>query len=373
MPTMPPGPWVLVIGCHRSGTSAVTGALAALGLHGVDPADRMDRLDSNPEHWESLAAALFDEDLLTGLGAAWDAPPAAGSGAPVPAVGAPGADGPDPVAIMAAAYPEPGPVVWKDPRACLLLPYWRSVLPGPLTAVFVWREPLAVARSLHTRDGIPLADGLALWEHYNRTAAIGLQGIDTYVLDYASVVEDPKGALGGLSHWLGGIERFAPWADAWDDEAAAQSIDVGLRHQTARQEPEDGTLPDDHRGVADWLVALAGGHRPLDTVPPGPTTVWPEAVLAGRREQARLVRKLDGQSEALHTEFAEVRATIESLLRNREAKLAEARNEAATLGHLLEGERMRYEGVRQELDRMLASTSWKVTRPLRAAIAKLAR
>lgn len=358
MTTMPAGPWVLVIGCHRSGTSAVTGALAALGLHGVDPSDRMERLASNPEHWESLAAALYDERLLAGLGAAWDAPPATGAELPAPD---PDAGGRGPADIMAAAYREPGPVVWKDPRACLLLPYWREVLPGPLTAVFVWREPLAVARSLHTRDGIPLADGLALWERYNRSAASGLQGVDTYVLDYASVIDDPGAALGGIVDWLGGMERFAPWSDGWDPGAAARSVDVGLRHETAKDEPGDGTLPDDHRGMAEWLAAQAGAHGPLDTEPPGPVSVWPEAVLAGRREQVRL----DHRITALQAEFAEARVTLESLLRNREAKLSVARQQ-------LEGEVLRYEGVRAELDRMLGSTSWKVTKPLRSIMSRLA-
>jgi hypothetical protein len=366
--TIPTGPWVLVIGCHRSGTSAVTGALTALGLQGVDPSDRIDTLPSNPEHWESLAAGLFDEDLLASLDAAWDAPPAVGVEPLAPSSDRK-AEGPDPAPIMAAAYPYPGPIVWKDPRACLLLPYWRAVLPGPLTAVFVWREPLAVARSLHTRDGIPLADGLALWEHYNRSATSGLQGVDTFVLDYASVVKDPLEALGDVSAWLGGLERFAPFAEGWDVEAAAEVVDAGLRHESARDEPEDGSLPDDHRGVAEWLVARAGGHRPLDYAPPAPTSVWPEAVLAGRRERALLVREI----QARQAEFADVRTTIESLLRNREAKLAEARNDASTLRQQLQGERMRYEGVRAELDRVLASTSWKATRPLRATIARLSQ
>jgi hypothetical protein len=339
----------------------VTGALAAMGLHGVAPVDRMDNLSSNPEHWESLAAALFDESLLAGLGAAWDAPPAFDAEFPVP----------DPrskaTAIMATAYPDLGPVVWKDPRACLLLPYWRAVLPGPLTAVFVWREPLAVARSLQTRDGIPLADGIALWEHYNRSAARGLQGVDTFVLNYASVVNDPLTALGDVKAWLGNFERFAPYFEGWNVGAAAAAVDVDLRHESAKEGQNDGTLPDDHRIVAEWLVNQAGGHRPLDTVPAAPTSVWPAAVLSGRRAQARLVRDIKAQQ----AEFAEVQATIEGLLRNREAKLAEARHDASSLHQQLEGERMRYEGVRAQLDRVLASTSWKATRPLRAAIARL--
>ena len=345
MTTMPTGPWVLVIGCHRSGTSAVTGALVALGLHGVDPADRADPLDSIPQRWESRSVAEFDDHLLTRLGGAWDAPPADAAEALLPSSPS-GAQGLDPAGIMAAAYPESGPLVWKDPRACLLLPYWRAVLPEPLTAVFVWRDPLATAQALHHRDGIPLADGLALWEHYNRSAAIGLRGIDTYVLDYASAVADPRKSLGGVSDWLSGIDRFASWVDTWDHDAAARAIDEGLRHQTAGADPDDGALPVDQQVVAEWLRSVAGAHTPLKTSPPGPLSLWPEALVASRRAQ---------------------------LAWNRTIRLNEIRREREidTVRHLLDDERLRLEGSRRELERMRASTSWKVTAPLRSLMAKL--
>jgi hypothetical protein len=240
-----------------------------------------------------------------------------------------------------------------------------------------------VARSLHTRDGIPLADGLALWEHYNRSAAAGLRGIDTYIIEYASMTEDPHRALGDLGAWLGDFERFAPFADKWDMAAAVEAVDSGLRHESARMKPDDGTLPDDHRGVAEWLVAQSGAHLPLASEPPLPKTGWPEAVLAGRREQARLahvIKKGNLRRGVLPDEFAEILATVENLLHNRETKLTEARHDAVTLQKQLEvermrneGVRMRYEGVRAELDRLLGSTSWKVTRPLRSVIGKLSR
>jgi len=359
---MPEGPWVLVIGCHRSGTSAVTGALVALGLQGVDPADRMEYLASNPEHWESLGAAMYDEALLTRVDAAWDAPP--------PRAAEPlvvDDDGlADPAAVMAAAYPGTGPLVWKDPRACLLLPHWRRLLPGPLTVVFVWREPLGVARSLHTRDGMPLVDGLALWERYNRSAAAGLQGVDTYVVDYDDVLEDPEGALGAVAGWMAGLGRFGTQADAWDVAAAAATIDRTLHHETAREEAPDG-LPQVHGAVADWLRDQAGAHAPLDTQPEPPGSPWPEAVLETRREAARWRRASEARDAALvaqAAEHAEIVSLLEALVRSRDVRVH-------VLTSDLEGEAQRYAGIQAELDRVLGSTSWKVTAPLRAALAKL--
>jgi hypothetical protein len=358
---MPAGPWVLVVGCHRSGTSAVTGSLVAMGLHGVDPGDRMDNPTSNPEHWESLSAALLDERLLEGLGAAWDAPPPADA----PPV-LPDADGAaEAVAVMAGAYPVPGPVVWKDPRACLLLPYWRALLPAPLAAVFVWREPLAVARSLHTRDGMALADGLALWEHYNRSAALGLQGVDTYVLGYESLVADPATVLGRLGAWLDGTGRLTPASGSWDVAGAAALIDGTLRHESSAVGPDPATLPSEHPAMADWLANRHGAHRPLAVAPPPPASPWPEALLGVRRELARYRGMVDG----LDRERARLQADLGQAVAERDAervRLDGARQE-------VEGERLRAEGERvtaaallDALEHMRESTSWKATAPLRA-------
>jgi hypothetical protein len=359
---MPEGPWVLVIGCHRSGTSAVTGALVALGLQGVDPSDRIETQVSNPEHAESLSAGLYDEAILARLDAAWDAPPPMAS---EPVV-VDDEELADPAAIMAAAYPGTGPLVWKDPRACLLLPHWRRLLPGPLTVVFVWREPLGVARSLHTRDGMPLVDGLALWERYNRSAAAGLQGVDTFVVEYDHVLQDPAGALGSIADWMAGLGRFNAHADGWDVAAAAATIDRTLHHETAQGEIPDGLLRV-HQGVAEWLQAHAGVHGPLVTQPPPPESLWPEAVLATRREAARWRRTVEARDAELvrrAAEHAEVVSILEALVRSRDQRIQ-------VLNSDLEGEAQRYSGIKAELERIKGSTSWKVTAPLRAALAKL--
>ena len=361
-PALPPGPWVLVVGAHRSGTSAVTGALAALGLQGVDEADRMAWEASNPEHWESLAAALYDDELLDGMGGSWDAPPEAGRPGPAP-------DPARAAAIMAAAYPGDRPPVWKDPRVCLLLPWWRQVLPGPLTAVFVWRDPVAVARSLEARDGMPFAYGLALWERYVRSAAAGLAGVDTYVLDYADLVDDPAATVATLAGWLGARAALAPWSDSFDAAAAAATVEAGLRHQG----DADEQLPKDTRVLADWLPGLSGGHTPFEAAPPAVVSAWPEAVLAVRRERLALERRLE-RAEAdvsrLDDELVRTRAdTVELERQLRQGYQAEIDR---VVGELREA-RDEAQRVTEELEGVRTSTSWKVTAPLRSTAARLQR
>jgi len=292
-PTMPAGPWVVVVGMHRSGTSALTGALGALGFQTNRPEDRMDWPESNPEHWESLSLALHDDDLVQRLGGTWDAPPPLSPGWEEGTIAR---SMPDPAPIVAAAYPDQGPLVWKDPRICLLLPYWRRLIPGPLTAVLVWRSPVAVARSLEKRDGLPLAVGIALWERYNRSALAGLQGVDTYVVHYEAVLAAPDRALESLTGWFDSLERFAGWRGRWRRTEAAGSLVADLRHQSG---DHDGLLLSEHHLMLDCLTSLSGGQDPLGPVELPPESPWSTALLESRRQEHERGRELAAAREAL--------------------------------------------------------------------------
>ena len=81
----------------------------------------------------------------------------------------------------------------KDPRLCLTWPVWRGLLPGDKqVVVYVYREPLAVARSLRKRHGFPLAFGLLLWEHYNRLALTALSDSDYVCISYAQMASNRR-------------------------------------------------------------------------------------------------------------------------------------------------------------------------------------
>lgn len=75
----------------------------------------------------------------------------------------------------------------KDPRLCLTLPLWMKLAPSALV-VFVYRAPLAVAKSLQKRNHFPLQMGLALWEIYNRRALEALRDSDFLRINFDSVI-----------------------------------------------------------------------------------------------------------------------------------------------------------------------------------------
>ena len=212
----------------------------------------------------------------------------------------------DPGGLLTVAFVDGGPSVWKDPRVCLLLDYWREALTGPLAAVLVWRSPLAVARSLAQRDGIAEVDGLALWERYNRSALSGLFGVDTYVAQYESIVADPGRFVGQVAGWLGTLDQFAPHADQWNRDVAAASIDRSLLHQSGDHDGDEALVTGEQQELAELLSRLSGGHRSLEPVTMVEESPYTSAIIRLRREVAplraevaRLTRRLALSEETI--------------------------------------------------------------------------
>jgi hypothetical protein len=328
------GPWLLVVGMHRSGTSAVTGAIGALGFNLVSAEDRLSPHESNPEHWESLSLLLHNDALLAHFGGTWDAPPLLPEGWHAE-TGLP--DETRARQALATAYPEPGPAVWKDPRVCLLLPYWREVLHGRWAAVLVWRSPVAVARSLRRRNGFPIPYGIALWERYNRSALAGLAHTDVFVLDYDAMVEDPAASLSGLTRWLRTLGLF-DGIRSWDGEGTLSAVTTSLRHESSGgKDGNDDLVLDEQRRLAAQLRELSGSHASLPE-PTGDESAWTTAMLDASRSSSVLeIRGLQRQLEDTEAE----RDWFVSALEESRSHLADLR----------------------------ASSSWRITAPLRSVAA----
>ena len=155
---------VLVLGMHRSGTSAVT---RLLNLLGSDlPSKLMPSVPDNNAlgFWESQNIAEIHDELLESAGSTWD---------DVAAFPRTWFDSDLAksfqdriVQILRADFDASRLFVIKDPRISRLLPFWRSTLnefgaePHFVIAV---RNPLEVAASLKSREGFLPAKSLLLW------------------------------------------------------------------------------------------------------------------------------------------------------------------------------------------------------------------
>ncbi len=153
---------ILVLGMHRSGTSAVTRILNLLGAE--LPTDLMPPRDDNElGFWESSELKSIHDKLLAHVDSSWDDPGPLPSGwLESPSV----ADFREEIgSFLERSFGHARLAVIKDPRICRFVPLWIDALQECGTepvAVLTIRNPLEVAASLKLRNQItPSHSGLA--------------------------------------------------------------------------------------------------------------------------------------------------------------------------------------------------------------------
>jgi GT2 family glycosyltransferase len=193
---------LLVLGMHRSGTSAVTRVLNLSGVALGD--DLMPPAPDNPlGFWEHQGIVSVHDALLVALDRRWDDP------RPMP-------DGwldSEPARRAGEAIAEvvrrdfAGVRLWavKDPRLCRLMPLWRRVLEDlgiEPRVLLVSRHPREVAGSLLRRDALPVAIGELLWARYLLDAVRGSEGCRRCMVAYDDLLEDWPDAVRRIDHAL---------------------------------------------------------------------------------------------------------------------------------------------------------------------------
>lgn len=164
----PPAPLrrvLLVLGMHRSGTSALAGLLCQQGFQAPHNPDAGDA--HNPTgNWEPRQIRAFHNSLLESVQSNWEDPllpvlpwqPQHLDAALAELEQALDADFPSTDRQVVALI--------KDPRQCRLLPLWTALFeqrPFQVAVVLAVRQPEAVAASLVSRDHLPLDRALLLW------------------------------------------------------------------------------------------------------------------------------------------------------------------------------------------------------------------
>lgn len=342
----------LVLGMHRSGTSALTQLLALAG--GQLPENVMPGDEHNAKgYFEPWKIAVFNDERLRAGGSAWD----------------------DPFAFPYRPLPRKDERVWsnraadlfeqeyaglerpllKDPRVTVLLPFWREVMADLGVAarcVIPVRHPLAVAGSLRRRDGFPEQKSVLLWAAYMLAAEAYSRDLPRAFVDYDALLQDWRGQVAQIEAAHG-----APLPSL--DDRAARQIDrfltPDLRHNAAHGGlTELGWTGEIAAEVFGWFSAAAAGREPDRA----PLEAAAER-LAGKAEEFGLLvspatRDLDAARAELR-ELRQLKAYLEETLRcDREALEAGWRRDVLAL----EQERERCAAfmmdARQALDSILS-------------------
>ena len=248
-------PFLYVLGMHRSGTSAVTSTLPHLGLCLTREDELMEADKHNAKgYFESSTLAFVNDAILGALGGSWYLLPAVPDGWETfflrepPRLSLCNA--------VASVVPDYVPVAWKDPRNCLTLPVWRSIITRPSAAIFVYRCPAEVAASLYARDSMPTQHGRSLWEHYNRSAMRVMKDLPVLVVRYEEALADAASFCEEVADFLTTLDIVSP--EMMRCEEGARALDRSMRHE--RLEDIGDTVLDSQKELLEVLDSLRGAH-----------------------------------------------------------------------------------------------------------------
>lgn len=233
---------VVVLGMHRSGTSAFARVLNLCGAF-LPAKLKPPQLGNNPKgFWEPEDVVELNERILGQMGGGWGR-----VGFTLPA------DGDlvdefmsDARAILATEYGDAKTIIIKDPRIGLLAPLWhRALLVAGYRPVYVVpvRHPLEVAQSLHARGDMTIGRGLSLWQAYMARIEIFADGqTDVVHVRFSDLLAD----------WRQLVRRIGDRLDLQlDDLSQADEVDQFLDpalHQQRVGDDAFAALPEDLAG-----------------------------------------------------------------------------------------------------------------------------
>lgn len=242
---------ILVLGMHRSGTSAVGGMLSRAGFDA--PSDLMEANAVNPRgYWESQGLFRLHEALLARLGSAWDQPERLPPGwQDSEATRAWRQETLRHLEIIFAGSTAP---VVKDPRLCLLLPGWMPWLESGLLRVemvLTLRHPLEVASSLAKAQNLPIQEGLRLWLEHVLAAERISRGWPRVMVRFDALIQQPEASLNRC------LRLLARQGESAALNRAASDFVLADLHRQRRAQLEGSLLRELHSIASARDLALA--------------------------------------------------------------------------------------------------------------------
>jgi hypothetical protein len=315
---------LVVVGMHRSGTSALTRVLNLLGADlplNLLPADEHNAAG----YWESYDLVAIHDEMLQAAGTSWQAT------GPIPELWHnPQFIGRHRARIVKALKTQHTGstlVVIKDPRISRFVPLTvaalREIDVEPKFIISL-RNPLEVADSLKTRDGLPLLKSLLLWLDYTLSSERATRGFQRAFVYYDDLMMDWRETIRSAAAHLDVV--FPVWNTAAEAEIRS-FLQSTLRHHV--YSCKDLQVRED---ISDWVkmtfkamraLARGGGADEIARL----DHVF-EAFKEGQRTFGSLMDQAERSTQYLSQELKELAAEREQHIAALEAGLSTAQHRA---------------------------------------------
>lgn len=297
---------LVVLGVHRSGTSALTRLMNLMGMYvGTEGTTVSFGVENEKGYWERHDVIALNDELLRHYDCEWndllhwqersqkEVPQALQHR----------------IKEMLLEMDHHRPWVMKDPRMCQTFPMWRAQMEVPLV-VMVWRDPVEVALSLRKTRDIPLQHGLAIWEHCTRSALAAAQGVPHLIVSHNDIMQQPLAVTKRVYEWC--IEQNVQAIHLPTDEEVLAFIDPSMHRAKAAE--LDLPVADEVRMLQAYLQQPTAAPEipPLSALSQQAFELYHATrVLFDEKErirhfsddQAERIRELEAQNDALHQDL----------------------------------------------------------------------
>ncbi|MGH6849549.1 MAG: hypothetical protein ACREDD_03705 [Methylocella sp.] len=287
---------LLVLGMHRSGTSAYTNTFAMLGA--ALPRNLLSGGCGNEKgHFESVRLIAEHDKMLKEIGSHWYDWNALSEdffkSALAHTFAARIAE------IVREEYEDAALIVVKDPRICRFVPVWREVatlLDATIKIVTPFRNPMEVASSLRKRDNLPVQESLLVWTRHVLDAEFWTRDLPRAFIAYEALLGDWRSVVDQCSKEIGlTFPRRSPKAE--------RQVDIYLDRGLRRNMFGDNEFLS-HSNVPGWTKDAYGSLQKLQTDPVG----------------QKVLQKLD----QVRADFDRVSSNLASVFAERDQRLMEA-------------------------------------------------
>ncbi|WP_141690474.1 MULTISPECIES: hypothetical protein [unclassified Ensifer] len=385
---------LVVLGMHRSGTSALTRVLSFLG------AELPNRLmgpsrGNETGHWEPQNLAAINDQLLSEGDSSWDD----WRKFDCRSLDERYLHFRDAIAVcLQEDFGNSGLFVSKDPRICRLVPLFKDAsdqLDVELRYIIPYRNATEVAASLSARDGITVGYAKLMWARHILDAEAETRGLARVFVPYDALLSDFEGVCNRIGACLD-VEWPISVTEARVNIAAFLRPDL-RHHQTSGESLQsEGEIA----GFADQILAniVKLDRNPRDEEAmrdlsllkeklDNPRMLFVDAtfsefVTRQRRDaesfrlrlekmqqdadvKSEQLRQLQAAQEATDVKLEQVQRQMAAAQEIADAKEEQLRRHQNQLQGDLADAEARAQTLERSLNETLSSYSWRATRPLR--------
>ena len=315
---------ILVLGMHRSGTSALTGLLSLLDVH-LGSELMKANFANEKGYFENEYIVNFNDKILKKLNSSWDD---IFFDYDLKKDLITQSDIEELKNIMLQEFSSNTLFAIKDPRICYLFPLYEEVLKGlqiEIKILLPYRNPIEVSQSLEKRDNFSLEKSIALWLNHFLEAELRSREYPRYFLKFDNLLNETEEVIKKIDKFLG-INIYEKYMK--NKTKIDLFLEVGLKHNNL----EDLSLKKGIRFILQDFLKIY--HEELNKV---------------SKETFDLMYYKNSEIRLFYKDF---NMGLRQELNNTKEELNQTKQELNQ--------------TKQELIEVYTSKSWKATRPLRA-------